>query len=68
MRWNRDQIYKDGNHTTGVLYAANALLNCGYFFTENELRSMVVQLKLDQLFCCTVESDPKKVLTTLNSI
>lgn len=68
MRWNKDRVYKDGNDTTDVLHAVNALPNCHYLFTEKELRSLIVQLKLDRLFGCVVESDPKKVLGILNSI
>ncbi len=67
MRWNKDRVYKDGNDTMDVLHAAHALSNCDYFFTEKELRSMIVQLKLDKMFDCIVESDPKRVLDVLNS-
>jgi hypothetical protein len=68
MRWNKNRVYKDGNDTTDVLHAVNALPNCHYFFTEKELRSMIVQLKLDKIFNCKVESDPKKVLEILTAI
>ncbi len=68
MRWNKDRVYKDGNDTTDVLHAVHALPNCHYFFTEKELKSLIVQLKLDKLFYCVVESDPKKVLGILSSI
>lgn len=68
MRWNKGRVYKDGNDTTDVLHAVNALPHCHYFFTEKELKSLIVQLKLDKLFECVVESDPKKVLGILNSI
>lgn len=68
MRWNKDRIYKDGNDTIDVLHAVNALLNCHYFFTEKELKSTIIQLKLDKLFNCVTESDPKKVLEILNRI
>lgn len=68
MRWNMGRVYKDGNDTADVLHAVNALPNCHYFFTEKELKSMILQLKLDRLFNCTVESQPKMVLNILNSI
>jgi hypothetical protein len=68
MRWNKDRVYKDGNDTMDVLHAVHALPNCDYFFTENELRSMIVQLKLDKLFNCVAESNPKKILEILSAI
>jgi len=68
MWWNKDRIYKDGNDTMDVLHASNALPNCDYFFTEKELRSMIVKLKLDKSFGGVVESDGKKVLEALNAI
>lgn len=68
LRWNKGRVYKDGNDTIDVLHAVNALPNCQYFFTEKELKSMIVQLKLDKLFKCSVESEPKRILEILNCI
>lgn len=68
MRWNKDRKYKDGNDTMDVMHAATALPYCNYFFTEKELATMVIQQKLDKAFSCIVESDPRRVLTILESM
>lgn len=68
MRWNKNRTFQDGNDTMDVLHATHALPYCNYFFTEKELKSMIVQLGLDRMFGCVVESNPGKVLEILNAI
>ncbi|MFM2306051.1 MAG: hypothetical protein RLZZ367_720 [Bacteroidota bacterium] len=67
MRWNRDRKYKDGNDTMDTLHASFALPYCDFFFTEKELKTMIIQRKLDSRYNCVVESNPKEVLRILNS-
>ncbi|MES2378122.1 MAG: hypothetical protein V4553_16150 [Bacteroidota bacterium] len=68
MRWNKGRKYKDGNDTLDVKHATCALPYCDYFFTENELKSMITQSQLDKAFDCIVESTPERILDELNKI
>ena len=68
MRWNKGRKYKDGNDTLDVKHATCALPYCDYFFTENELKSMITQSQLDTAFDCIVESTPEGILGELNKI
>jgi hypothetical protein len=68
VRWNKERKYSDGNDTIDFLHASYALPYCDYFFTEKELRTIISQRKLDSLYNCVVESEPKDVLKLLESI
>ena len=67
-RWNRDRKFSDGNDTLDFLHASFALPYCDYFFTERELKTMIVQTKLDELYSCYVESKENLILEILNKI
>lgn len=68
FRWNKDRKYKDGNDTMDVLHASCALPYCDFFFTENELCTIIRQHKLDQKYGCVVESKQEKIIELLNLI
>jgi hypothetical protein len=68
VRWNTTRKYVDGNDTMDFLHATAALPYFDFFFTERELNTIIKQRKLDTTFKCVVESDPNKVLETLNSL
>lgn len=68
LRWNRDRKFKDGNDTMDILHASFALPYCDYFFTENELSTIIKQRKLDQLYECKVESKYDLVKSILEEL
>ena len=68
VRWNKTRKYSDGNDTFDFMHATAALPYFDFFFTENELHTIIRQIKLDVAYGCVVESDPKKVLELLHSI
>jgi hypothetical protein len=67
-RWDRKRIYSDGNDTLDFLHASFALPYCDFFFTERELRTMIIQRKFDNLYGCRVESNSNEALKILESI
>lgn len=67
VRWNKGQRF-DRNHTLDFLHASCALPFFHYFFTENQLCTLIHQRKLDKRFSCKVESKPNKVIELLSSL
>ncbi|OXB07787.1 hypothetical protein [Flavobacterium pectinovorum] len=65
-RWNTNRKYKDGNDTFDFLHVSAALPYFDYFFTERELRTMIKQRKLDEIYNCTVLSNIDEILEILN--
>lgn len=68
IRWNKDRKYKDGNDTLDFLHTSSALPYFDFFFTERELKTIIVQQKLDKLYNCKVESKETEILKILESI
>lgn len=68
IRWNKDRKYKDGNDTLDFLHTSSALPYFDFFFTERELKTIIVQQKLDKLYNCKVESKETEILKILDSI
>lgn len=67
-RWNKNRIFTDGNDTLDFIHASFALPYCDYFFTEGDLKSMIRQTKLDELYGCHVESKQKPIIKELLKI
>ncbi len=67
IRWNKGQKF-DRNHTLDFLHASCALPFFHYFFTENQLCTLIHQRKLDKRFGCKVESKPNKVIEIMSSL
>ena len=67
-RWNKNRIFSDGNDTLDFIHASFALPYCDYFFTEGDLKSMIRQTKLDELYGCHVESKQKNIIEELIKI
>jgi hypothetical protein len=67
-RRNKDRRFSDGNDLLDFIHASFALPYCDYFFTEDELKTMIEQTKLDKLYGCVVESKPKLILGRLNKM
>jgi hypothetical protein len=65
IRWNTSRKYSDGNDTIDFMHAAAALPYFDYFFTERELKTIIRQRKLDNIYSCIVESDPTIILELL---
>lgn len=68
IRWNKGRKYKDGNDTLDFLHASSSLPYFDFFFTERELKTIIVQQKLDKLYNCKVESEPIEILKILEKI
>ena len=68
IRWNKDRKYKDGNDTLDFLHTSSALPYFDFFFTERELKTIIVQQKLDKLYNCKVESKETEILKIIDSI
>lgn len=68
VRWNQSRKYVDGNDTIDFLHATSALPYFDFFFTEKELRTIIIQRKLDTNYNCIVESDAHKILDLLDAI
>ncbi|SHG62769.1 hypothetical protein SAMN05443549_105159 [Flavobacterium fluvii] len=65
-RWNTNRKYKDGNDTFDFLHVSAALPYFDYFFTERELRTMINQRKLNEVYNCKVLSNIDEILEALN--
>lgn len=65
-RWNTNRKYKDGHDTLDFLHVSAALPYFDYFFTERELRTMIKQRKLDEIYNCKVSSNIDEILEILN--
>ncbi|WPV01958.1 hypothetical protein SNE26_09245 [Mucilaginibacter sp. cycad4] len=68
FRWNKNRKYKDGNDTLDVMHACGALPYCDYFFTENELGTLINQERFNQLYNCQVASKLADVFNILSTI
>lgn len=67
VRWNKGQKF-DSNHTLDFFHASCALPFFHYFFTENQLSTLIQQKKLDQRFNCKVESNKDIVFQLLSEL
>lgn len=65
-RWNTNRKYKDGNDTLDFLHVSAALPYFDYFFTERELRTMIEQRKLHEIYNCKVSSSIDEIFEILN--
>ena len=67
VRWNKEQKFEE-NHSMDFLHASFALPYCDFFFTERQLCTMIIQLKLDTLYSCKIHKNIATIIVELKNI